>query len=207
MAYMTHTSETMQRLPDRCTPLMRRHNQLLGTVITCSREPDNIHRALTRDGNLVHFAHQPDYDQPHPIDLGHHVTLTIAPEDVCLEHPDAMDVMSLNTWPGRIVLAARRDMDTIVIVKILGQFSTLVSTQRISWLNRAPHAWDRVLVHIPPATIHISHRFPGHLRLRPRLLRVALCSSEAVEWNGDALKELRDWSLNDQPVGRALRKG
>lgn len=201
MGYMTHPNQTMQELPDRCAPLMRRHNKLLGTVVARNQESDKLYRALTRDGALVHFAHLPDYDQPAPIDLGHHVTLTVDPEDVCLEHPDSLESNDGNCWPARVVLAARRDLRTIVIVKILGQVSTLMSTQRICWLDRAPHAWDRVMVHIPPDAIHVSYRFPGHARLRPRLLKAVSPTTGAHEWNGAPLPPMPDWWLRpDSPT-------
>ena len=122
---------------------------------------------------------------------------------MCLKPPYLLDVGSANTWPARVVLAVQPN--NAILVKILGQFTTLMSMQRISWLNQAPHAWNRVRVHIPPDAIHVMHRFPGHSKLHPRLLRVMARTPETDEWKGGALNELHNWSLDNRSVERALR--
>ena len=77
--------------------------------------------------------------------------------EMCLESPYSPEVMSVNTSPARVVPATRPN--NAILVNILGQFTTLMRTQRISWLNRAPHAWDRVLVPILPDAIHVMPSF------------------------------------------------
>lgn len=74
-----------------------------------------------------------------------------------MESPYSPEVMSVHTSPARVVPAAR--LNNAILVNILGQFTTLMGTQRISWLRRAPHAWDRVLVPILSDAIYVMRSF------------------------------------------------
>ena len=90
-----------------------------------------------------------------------------------LSPPRWVSNLEENQWPARIVLAAQQEFESLVVVKILGRFWTLTSSQRTFWLNRPPCAWDRVTVHIPLDAVSIRRRYPGHPHLRPRLLTLA----------------------------------
>ena len=170
MAHMTYSIETFPDLHARCVAQAHTQNHLSGMVIGRCHEQDMRYRVRISDGGLIDIVPKPQSDRLCPIDLGQHLTLDIAPGNVRLDHPDAMDSRAVNTWPGRIVLAGRRDNAPLVIVKILGHQWTLESTQDGFQLGRLLRSWDYVAVHIPPDVPRIVHRFPGHARLYPRLL-------------------------------------
>ena len=175
MALAIHTTESTLDVPTLHPPGVRIKNRLLGTVIARHLQyphyPRTKYRVRMLDGETIDFVSAPLTEQSNDLDIGQHVTLDVLPGDVMMSPPRWVHPSEENRWPGRVVLSAGREFESLVVVKILGRFWTLTSTRRTFWLNRPPCAWNRVTVHIPPDAISIRRRYPGHPHLRPRLLR------------------------------------
>jgi len=170
MALTASTPQARPTAEDRRTPSIVVKNRLVGTVVGCRRSQHGRYRAYTVDGSAITFSYHTLPDRPDTLDIGHHVTLTVSPYDVVLTPPRWVGPLENNCWPARVVLSAGHDLDSLVVVKILGSPWTLTSARRAFWLNRPLHTWDRVTVSIAPETCSVVRRYPGDLRLRPRLL-------------------------------------
>jgi hypothetical protein len=175
MALAAHTTESTLDVPALHPPGVRIKNRLVGTIVARHLQypyyPRAKYRVRMPDGGTIDFVSEPLAEQSNGLDIGQHVTLDVLPSDVMLSPPRWVSHLEDNRWPGRVVLAAHREFESLVVVKILGSFWTLTSSRKTFWLNRPPCAWDRVTVHIPLDAISIKRRYPGHPHLRPRLLR------------------------------------
>jgi hypothetical protein len=175
MALAIHTINSTLDAPDQGSPRVRIKNRLSGTIIARHLQfphyPSVKYRVRMSDGGAIDFVSAPLTEECNGLDIGQQVTLDVVPKDVLLSPPRWVHPSENNRWPGRVVLTAGREFESLLVVKILGRFWTLTSTRRTFWLNRAPCAWDRVTVHIPLDAISITRRYPGHPHLRPRLLR------------------------------------
>ncbi len=170
MSPLTDVLEAMPHVQSLRPSWLPLHNRLAGTIIAYCHDLDMGYRIRTVDNGVVDVTPSRETQHPIRLDRGQHVILDISPADVMLSPPRWVDPSEANHWPGRVVLASHPDSDPLLIVKILGQPWTVMSSQRVSCLNRPACAWDRVTVHIPPDAVRIIHRYPGHAHLRPRLL-------------------------------------
>jgi hypothetical protein len=174
MAPAVHAIESALDVPTPHPPRVRIKNRLVGIIVArCTQFPNYPrvkYHVRMPDGGAISFVSAPLTEQSDGLDIGQQVTLDILPSDVMLSPPRWLSHLEDNHWPGRVVLAANQEFESLVVVKILGRFWTLTSTRNTSWLDRPPRAWDRVTVHIPLDAILIRRRYPGHPHLRPRLL-------------------------------------
>ncbi|WHZ22219.1 MAG: hypothetical protein OJF47_001331 [Nitrospira sp.] len=182
---MTMTASLPYRKPaaeDRRTPSVLFKNKVVGTVIAYHRS--QLHRIRYRarmaDGSTITFLSCTLSVRPDSLDIGQQVTLDIPPRDVILAPPRWVSPLENNCWPARVVLSADHGLSSLLVVKILGSPWTLTSTKQVFWLNRRLHAWDRVTVYIAPESCSVVRRYPGDLRLRPRLLTEAFYSPAAA---------------------------
>ena len=178
MVPITDTLDTLSQTRNIQPSWLPLSKRLVGTIIAYCHDLDMGYRIRTADNGIVDVTLSRETHHPIRLDRGHHVTLSIPPADVMLSPPRWVDPSETNHWAGRVVLASHPDSEPLLIVKILGQPWTLMSSQSISWLNRRPCAWDRVTVHIPPDAVQIIRRYPGHSHLRPRLLTTPMCRNE-----------------------------
>jgi hypothetical protein len=174
MALAAHTTESTLDISTLHPPGVRIKNRLVGIIIArhlyYPHYPRARYRVRMPDGGTIDFASAPLTGESDSLDIGHQVTLDILPSDILISPPRWISHLEDNRWPGRVVLAAHREFESLVVVKILGRFCTLTTTRRAFWLNRPPCAWDRVTVHIPLDAVSIRRCYPGHPHLRPRLL-------------------------------------
>lgn len=184
MALATHTIDSTLDVPDLGSSRVRIKNRLAGTIVARHLQyphyPSVRYRVRMPDGGAIDFVSAPLTEQCNGLDIGQQVTLDVLPNDVLLSPPRWVHPSEHNRWPGRVVLTAGREFESLLVVKILGRFWTLTSTRRTFWLNRAPCAWDRVTVHIPLDAISIRRRYPGHPHLRPRLLRQVMSENDGT---------------------------
>jgi hypothetical protein len=171
MALTVSVPQARPAVEDRCSPSILVKNRLVGTVVDCRRSQRQRYRAHTIDGSAITFFYNAFSGRLDALDIGHHVTLDVSPHDVVLHPPRWVSPLENNCWPARVVLSAGH---SLLVVKILGTPWTLTSTRQAFWLNRPLQAWDRVTVSIAPETCSVVRRYPGDLRLRPRLLTEAL---------------------------------
>lgn len=170
MAITVSIRQARPAVEDRRTPSILVKNKLVGTVIACQRSQRIRYCARTADGSTITFLYRTLPGPSDSLDIGQQVTLDIPPHDVILNPPRWVSPLENNCWPARVVLSVNHDLDSLLVVKILGSPWTLTSTRQAFWLNRPLHAWDRVTLYIAPESCSVVRRYPGDLRLRPRLL-------------------------------------
>lgn len=180
MAITVSIPQARPAVEDRRTPSILVKNKLVGTVIACQRSQRIRYRARTADGSTITFLYRTVPGPSDSLDIGQQVTLDIPPHDVILNPPRWVSPLENNCWPARVVLSVNHDLDSLLVVKILGSPWTLTSTRQAFWLNRPLHAWDRVTLYIAPESCSVVRRYPGDLRLRPRLLTEVLSNPAAV---------------------------
>ncbi|WHZ14137.1 MAG: hypothetical protein OJF52_000972 [Nitrospira sp.] len=182
MALTVSVPQARPAVEDRRTPSILIKNKVVGTVIACHRsQPQRMrYRARMAGGSTITFLYRTLSVRPDSLDIGQQVTLDIPPHDVILSPPRWVSPLENNCWPARVVLSARHDLNSLLVVKILGSPWTLTSTRQAFWLNRPLHAWDRVTVYIAPESCSVVRRYPGDLRLRPRLLTEVLSNPAAA---------------------------
>ncbi len=174
MALMAHRIETAPDVLDRRPSHIRITNRLVGTVVARHHQyphyPLAKYRVRLLDRGTIDFVSSPDAEHSNVLDIGQQITLEISPNDVRLSPPRWVGFLEENCWPARIVLAANGEFESLLVLKVLGRCLTLTTIDSMFWLNRPPRAWDRVTMHIPLNAICLKQRYPGHPRLRPRLL-------------------------------------
>lgn len=174
MALMAHRIETALDVPELQPSLIRIKNKLVGTVVARHYQyphyPLAKYRVRLPDNGTIDLVSVPETEQCEELDIGQQVTLEVPPGDVLLSPPRWVSFLEDNCWPARVVLSANGGFDSLLVLKILGRSLTLTTTDNMFWLNRPPRAWDRVTIHIPLNAVSIKQRYPGHSRLRPRLL-------------------------------------
>jgi hypothetical protein len=174
MALTAHRMELAPDVLDTRLSHIRIKNRLVGTIT--ARHHQHPHYPLAKysvrllDRGTIDFVSSPGMQQSDEPDIGQQVTLEIPTGDVLLSPPRWVSFLEDNCWPARVVLAANGGFKSLLVLKLLGRCLTFTTTDNMFWLNRPPRAWDRVTIHIPLNAISIKQRYPGHSRLRPRLL-------------------------------------
>src|SRR5574340_131446 len=177
MALSAFKSQVRPIVENRRSPSILVKNKLVGTVVACHRSQPMRYLAYTADGAAITFLHCALPGRPGSLDIGQQVILEIPPHDVILNPPRWVSPLENNCWPARVVLSVGQDLNSLLIVKVLGRPWTLTSTRQAFWMSRSLHAGDRVTVYIPSETCSVVRRYPGDLRLRPRLLTEVLPNS------------------------------
>jgi hypothetical protein len=149
-------------------------NRLVGTIVARHHQyphyPLAKYRVRLLDRGTIDFVSSPEMQQSDELDIGQQVTLEVPTSHILLSPPRWVSFLEDNCWPARVVLATNGEFKSLLVLKLLGRCLTLTTTDSMFWLNRPPRAWDRVTIHIPLNAISIKQRYPGHSRLRPRLL-------------------------------------
>lgn len=147
-------------------------NTLVGLIVAQHGSQHRQYRLRTAGGVTLTFRYAPLPDWPDRLDIGQQVTLTIPSHAVTLSPRRPISAAEINVWPARVVLSSDRKQDSTLIVKIQGRSWTLTSTWYELGLVRPLHVWASLTVHVSPDACVVTRRYPGDIRLRPRLLTV-----------------------------------
>lgn len=130
-------------------------NETPATLLSCgTRSECKVH--LHTDDGAVLTVEPSMIELPRlPLAAGQRVRLTVPSTDVKIASPRLHQLCSGNEWTGRVLSSYYQHGEIVVIVKIVGQPLTFISTNVSDCVHRPIQPDDQVRVSIEPAALRI----------------------------------------------------